>query len=68
MACRAEGFTSTRTAGRAPPHTNTWPTPFTWDSFCWITLEARSYIRPRGTTSEVMASSMIGASAGLILR
>ncbi len=42
LACRMEGLTSTRTAGRAPPHTNTWPTPGTWDSFCCRMLEAMS--------------------------
>ena len=42
---RAIGFTSTRTAGSAPPPTNTWPTPGTCASFCWRTEDARSYIR-----------------------
>ena len=68
LPCRAVGFTSTRTAGRAPPPTLTWPTPATWDSFCWRIDEAMSYIRPRSTTSDVSDSRMIGASAGLDFR
>src|SRR5664279_3242330 len=62
------GFTSTRTAGRAPPHTKTWPTPWICDSFCCSTEEAMSYMRSLGMIFEVSARSMIGESAGFTLR
>jgi hypothetical protein len=65
---RATGFTSTRTAGSAPPHTKTCPTPWTCDSFCCSTEEARSYIFSRGTSFEVSDSMRMGASAGLTFR
>ena len=39
------GLTSTRTAGSGPPPTETWPTPFTWESFWARMEEAASYIR-----------------------
>ena len=64
----AVGFSSTRTAGSAPPPTTTWPTPSTWDSFCCRMLDAASYIRPRLIVSEVSATMRIGASAGFTLR
>ena len=41
------GFTSTRTAGSAPPPTKTWPTPSTCAMRCCRTDEARSYICAR---------------------
>jgi len=62
------GSTLTRTAGSAPPPTNTWPTPSTWESFCWSTVEATSYMAARVTVGEVSARTMTGASAGFILR
>ena len=65
---RMAGFTSTRTAGRAPPHTKICPTPGTWDSFWPMTDEAMSYIFSRGTILEVMERMRIGASAGFTLR
>jgi hypothetical protein len=46
----------------------TCPTPRTCESFCATTVEAQSYIWPRGSVSEVSVSTMIGASAGLTLR
>ena len=66
--CRADGFNSTRTAGSEPPPTVTWPMPCTWDSFWARMVEAASYIWPRVMVSEVMDSSMMGASAGFTLR
>ena len=62
------GLTSARTAGGAEPYMNTWPTPFTCDSFCDRIESAASYICATGTVSEVSARIRIGASAGLILR
>jgi hypothetical protein len=64
----ASGFTSTRTAGNAPPPTITCPTPGTCESFCCRMLDAASYIRPRPSVVEVNARMRIGASAGLTLR
>ena len=57
-----------RTAGSELPPTITWPTPCAWESFCCRMLEAASYIRPRPSVSEVSATIMIGASAGLTVR
>ena len=68
MLSRARGFSSTRTAGLAPPPTVTWPTPSTCASF-WASIEsAASYISVTSLLSEVSARIMMGASAGLTLR
>ena len=64
----AVGFISARTPGSELPPTITWPTPGSWESFCCRMLEAASYIWPRPSVSEVRATIMIGASAGLTLR
>ena len=63
----APGSSSTLTAGRALPTTSTSPMPSSCDSRCCSTLEAMSYICPAVRVVEVIASTMIGASAGLIL-
>ena len=64
----AVGLISTRTAGREAPPKVTCPTPVTWLSFCCSTLDAASNSRPWPSVSEVTASTMAGALAGLILR
>ena len=64
----AGGFNSTRTAGSELPPTLTWPTPSSCASFCARMVEAASYIWPRVSVSELSASSITGASAGLTLR
>gem|GEM_PF-1279378 len=63
----APGSTVTRTAGSELPPTVTSPTPSTCDSFCATMVEARSYIWPWLSVSDVIASVMIGASDGLDL-
>jgi hypothetical protein len=62
------GLSSTRTAGSAEPATVTCPMPLTCDSFCARMVDAASYICARVSVSEVSATIMIGASAGLTLR
>ena len=62
------GFTSTRTEGDDEPPTTTWPTPWIWESFCSITLEASSYILPLSYLSDVRPRIITGASAGFTLR
>ena len=64
----AVGFNSMRTAGSALPLTVTWPIPWIWESFWASMVDAASYMRPRSRVSDVSASIMIGASAGLTLR
>ena len=63
-----DGFSSTRTAGSAPPPTSTWPTPRICESDWAITVEAASYIWPLLSDDEVSARIMIGESAGFTLR
>ena len=65
---RAWGFSSTRTAGLAPPPRVTSPTPSTWLSFCCRMVAAASYIWPLDRVGEVSDMIRIGASAGLNLR
>src|SRR5271165_6218926 len=62
------GLASMRTAGCDEPHTNTWPTPSTCESFWPMIESAASYISSWVRASEVMARMRTGASAGLILR
>ena len=64
----AGGFSSTRTAGSAPPPTRTWPMPSTCDSFCCSTVCRRVVHLASGQVSEVSDRIRIGASAGLTLR
>src|SRR5580700_6930007 len=64
----AVGFSSTRTPGKAPPHTNTWPTPLTCASFCAMMDDAASYIWVLERIGEVSASNTIGESAGFTFR
>ena len=46
----------------------TWLTPSTWLSFWAMMVSAYSNTCADGSVSEVIASTMIGASAGLTLR
>src|SRR5208282_5202441 len=62
------GLASIRTAGCDEPHTKTWPTPSTCDSFWPMIESAASYIWSWVMASEVIIRIMTGASAGLILR
>src|SRR5471032_2486696 len=62
------GFSSTRTAGNAPPPTVTSPTPVVCNSRCSSSVEATSYICPGVALSEVRLMIKIGESAGLTLR
>ena len=59
------GCSSTRTAGSELPPTWISPTPDTCDSFCAITVEARSYSWLLSSCGEVSDSTMIGACDGL---
>src|SRR5438128_5109039 len=65
---RRFGSTRARTAGFAPPPTNTWPMPSTCESFCARIESAASYMRPTGMTSEISVRIRMGASAGFTLR
>ena len=57
-----------RTAGAELPPTSTWPTPPICDSRCCKMVDAASYSPDGGTLSDVRATIMMGASAGLTLR
>ncbi len=63
----AVGLAWMRTAGRWLPWIDTNPTPDTCDSFCASTESARSATWFCGSTSELIASCRIGASAGFTL-
>ncbi len=65
---KAAGFSRTRTAGFSAPLICTWLTPSIWLSRCPRMVSAASYTWPGDSVSEVSASAMIGASAGLNLR
>jgi hypothetical protein len=65
---RAVGFTSTRTAGSAPPVTPTCPTPRTWEIRCARIVDPTSYISAVDAVSDVSASFISDDSAGLNLR
>ena len=54
----------TRTAGRSPPCTVTFPTPSICDSFGCSSVSAASLTRSIVSASEVSAMVRIGASAG----
>ena len=54
--------------GLRRPHTKTWPTPSTCDSFCDRIESAASYICGTVIVSEVSPSNRMGASAGFTLR
>ncbi len=56
-----------RTAGRAPPDSDTWPTPETWAILAASWLSTMFCTCVSGRVRLVMASVSTGASAGLTL-
>jgi hypothetical protein len=61
----ARGLNWMRTAGRCPPEMLTTPTPGSWEIFCASRVKERSSTSMSLSVSEVTASVMMGASAGL---
>ncbi|MNL30019.1 hypothetical protein D3C87_1517310 [compost metagenome] len=66
-AASAVGLAWMRTAGRCPPLMVTSPTPWICEILAPTRVSTMSCSLGRGRVSEVIASVMIGASAGLTL-